>query len=389
MVEAVDALVIGSGPAGLMAAENLAMRNRRVVIAEAKPSIGRKFLMAGKSGLNITKSEDLARFKAAFACPQIAHMVDSFGPDAAIQWAERLGQDTFVGSTGRVFPKTMKASPLLRAWAGRLSELGIDIRTRWRWNGWDNATVRFETPDGPKSLSPKVTVLACGGASWARLGSDGAWAETLRGHGIATEPFAPANAGIAVDWSPHMDRHFGEPVKATLLRAGRSYSRGEFALSTRGLEGGGIYEVGRAVREGAALTLDLLPHKSDEAVQRAMADPTRESLSNRLRKRLGLTPVKQALLREFASSLEPADLAKTIKALPIAHQGLRPIDEAISTAGGIAWDALDEDLMLKDRPGTFACGEMLDWEAPTGGYLITGCLATGMWAGVHAAHWSK
>ncbi|MEL7344441.1 MAG: TIGR03862 family flavoprotein [Pseudomonadota bacterium] len=389
MAEAVDALVIGSGPAGLMAAENLAMRNRNVVIVEAKPSIGRKFLMAGKSGLNITKSEPAEQFKDAFACPQIDHMVHGFGPEAAINWAERLGQETFIGSTGRVFPKSMKASPLLRAWARRLGDMGIETRTKWRWTGWSDHAVQFDTPGGPKALIPNVTVLACGGASWARLGSDGAWASTLTQSGIATQPFQPANAGLAVAWSPHMDRHFGEPVKATLLKAGRTYSRGEFTLSARGLEGGGIYEISRAVREGAPLTLDLLPHKSDEAVTRALTDPTRESLSNRLRKRLGLAPVKQALLREFAPSLDPADLAKSIKALPLLHNGLRPLDEAISTAGGIAWDALDENLMLKTRPGTFACGEMLDWEAPTGGYLITGCLATGMWAGVNAAHWSK
>lgn len=386
--ETVDALVVGAGPAGLMAADSLSKRSRRVVITEAKPSIGRKFLMAGKSGLNITKSEPVETFVAAFDCPQIEHMIAA-GPQPAIDWAEGLGQPTFVGSTGRVFPKSMKASPLLRAWATRLGERGVETRTRWRWRGWDGDTVVFETPDGERKLTPHVTILALGGASWSRLGSDGAWAHILKAEGIPVEPFLPANVGLNVAWSQHMNRYFGEPVKATLLRAGRSYSRGEFTLSARGLEGGGIYEISRAVREGADLTLDLLPHRSEDFVARALTDPSKESLSNRLRKRLGLAPVKQALLREFSTSLEADVLTKQIKSLPITHSGLSPMDEAISTSGGISWNALDEKLMLKTRPGTFAAGEMLDWEAPTGGYLITGCLATGMWAGVHASGWSK
>lgn len=385
MTEDIDALVIGAGPAGLMAAGALAQAGRRVVVAEAKPSIARKLLMAGKSGLNITKSEPEKPFRAAFRCPEIEPMLTAFGPDQAIVWAQALGQETFTGSTGRVFPEAMKASPLLRAWAARLAEAGVEVRTRWRWTGWDGNRTLFQTPEGPCALTCRVTVLALGGASWARLGSDGAWAAIMAENAIKTTPFAPANAGLSIDWSPHMDRHFGQPIKPVLLRAGRCLSRGEVTLSARGLEGGGLYEVSRAIREGEPLSLDLLPHKSDEAVTRALTGEGRESLSNRLRKRLGLTPVKQALLREFAPALDPATLARAIKSLEVRHNGLRPLDEAISTAGGLAWAELDSGLMLKARPGVFACGEMLDWEAPTGGYLITGCLATGLWAGQHAA----
>ncbi|WP_371229380.1 TIGR03862 family flavoprotein [Roseovarius sp. 2305UL8-3] len=381
-----EALVIGAGPAGLMAAEELAKAGHTVVVADAKPSPARKFLMAGKSGLNLTKSEPFETFLSAYdegAAPLRA-MLESFGPDQVQDWATGLEQPLFTGSTGRVFPKAMKASPLLRAWLARLDGMGVQLRTRWRWTGWDGDAVLFDTPDGTQSLSPAVTVLACGGASWARLGSDGAWAGYLAKD---TAPFQPANMGFEVAWSPHTERHFGQAVKGVRLTAGATKSRGEFVISERGIEGGGIYAVSKAMREGAPLHIDLLPDQSEEAVRTKLARPrSRASLSNHLRKTLKLDPVKQALLMEFARPL-PDDLAPIIKALPIPHNGPRPLDEAISVAGGLRFDALDENLMLRARPGTFAAGEMLDWEAPTGGYLITACLATGRWAGQAAARY--
>ncbi|WP_372674951.1 TIGR03862 family flavoprotein, partial [Aquicoccus sp.] len=308
-------------------------------------------------------------------------MLEAFGPGDVWAWAEGLGQTVFTGSSGRVFPHAMKASPLLRAWLGRLDGLGVAIRTRWRWTG--GAT--FDTPEGRRVLAPDVTVLACGGASWARLGSDGAWADSLPAETLA--PFRPANMGFHVDWSAHMARHFGQPVKNVVLRAGPVQQRGEFVVSARGIEGGGVYAVSGAMRDGAALVLDLLPDFGEADIRaRLAARRPKESLANTLRKRLKLDPVKQALLMEFARPL-PDDLAPALKALPVRHGGPRPMDEAISTAGGLRFEALDRGLMLRDRPGWFAAGEMLDWEAPTGGYLLTGCLASGRWAGEHAAAW--
>ncbi|WP_322867113.1 TIGR03862 family flavoprotein [Aquicoccus sp. G2-2] len=378
------ALVIGAGPAGLMAAEELARAGFSVTVAEAKPSPARKLLMAGKSGLNLTKAEPFAPFLTAYgdAAPALRPMLEAFGPDQVRTWAQELGQPLFTGSSGRVFPEAMKASPLLRAWLARLAEQGVALNTRWRWTGGTS----FETPDGNQTLAPSVTVLACGGASWARLGSDGAWAAHLPAQAVA--PFQPANMGFTVAWSAHMTRHFGTPVKNVTLTAGAQSAKAEFMLSARGVEGGGIYAVSRAMRAGAPLTLDLLPDLSlDQIRTRLAAAPAKQSLSNRLRKALRLAPVKQALLMEFARPLPP-DLAPLLKALPIAHSGPRPMDEAISTAGGLRFSALDSGLMLRAQPGTFAAGEMLDWEAPTGGYLLTACLATGRWAGQHAAQWA-
>ncbi|SLN69039.1 putative glutamate synthase (NADPH) small subunit [Roseovarius litorisediminis] len=380
-----NALVIGAGPAGLMAAEELALAGHGVILAEAKPSVGRKFLMAGKSGLNLTKSEDFKVFLKAYgnASAALHPMLDAFGPDSVQEWAQNLGQELFTGSTGRVFPKVMKASPLLRNWLKKLDKLGVEIKPRWRWIGWDGNEVLFETPNGPQRLTPDVTVLACGGASWARLGSDGVWSKHLKKKDIS--PFKPANMGFLVEWSDHMKRHFGNPVKGVELRAGNLRSRGEFIISDKGLEGGGLYEVSQAMREGSPLFLDLAPDLNEGQVRARLSRPKGKlSISNYLRKSLKLDPAKQALLMEFAHPL-PEDLTPLIKALPVRHQGARPLDEAISTAGGLRFDALDEGLMLRDRPGTFAAGEMLDWEAPTGGYLITACLATGRWAGRAAA----
>ena len=376
-----ELLVVGAGPAGLMAAEVIAAQGVQVTVADAMPSFGRKFLMAGKSGLNLTKVEDSEPFRAAYGeMPEtLSAALADFGPSEVVDWAEGLGQSTFVGSTGRVFPTVMKASPLLRAWLARLDALGVTFKRRWRWEGLHQGAHVFATPEGPQHIRADATVLAMGGASWARLGSDGAWAAQFTD---LAAPFAPANMGLVVDWSPHMAAHFGAPVKAVALHAGDKTSRGEFAISARGLEGGGIYALSRELREGSALTLDLLPQKSLAEVRQALASPRgKMSLSNLLRKRLRLDPVRLALLFEFGKPL-PDDLAPLLKALPIKHNGPRPLDEAISTAGGLRFDALTPQLMLETHPGLFAAGEMLDWEAPTGGYLLTACLATGRLAGL-------
>ncbi len=386
-----QAVVIGAGPAGLMAAQELARRGLRVVVIEAKPSVGRKLLMAGKSGLNLTKDEPLEAFQAAFvgSCAALVqNAVAGFGPDEVARWAEGLGQPVFTGSSGRVFPKVMKASPLLRAWLRELDGLRIEIRPRWRWTGFEGDALCFDTPEGPERLTPAVTVLALGGASWARLGSDGAWAPWLAARGVGLAPFAPANAGLVVDWSAHMEKQFGQPVKVARLTAGAVSVRGEFVISARGLEGSAIYAVSRAVREGAPLKIDLCPDWSLDEVTKRLARPRgKATMSAHLRKALRLDPARLALLMEFARPLpDGAALAALIKALPVHHQGPRPLDEAISTAGGVAAEALD-GYQLRALPGVFVAGEMLDWEAPTGGYLITGCLATGREAGRAAADW--
>ena len=381
-----EALVIGGGPAGLMAAEMLSGAGHAVTLADRMPSLGRKFLMAGKSGLNLTKIEEAERFRAAFHPypPALAAAVEDFGPEEVMGWAAGLGQALFTGSTGRVFPTVMKASPLLRAWLARLDAQGVTVRTRWRWIGFDGDASVFETPQGRQEVTAAATVLAFGGGSWARLGSDGAWATAFPG---STVPFAPANMGLEVDWSPHMARFFGQPVKATALKAGNEVSRGEWVVSARGIEGGGIYALSRPIREGAPLTVDLVPDRSLDELRAALAKPRgKASLGNWLRKAAKLDPLRIALLQEFGRPL-PDDLAQLLKALPIRHAGPRPLDEAISTAGGLRFDALTEDLMLTARPGTFAAGEMLDWEAPTGGYLLTASLATGRAAGLAAARY--
>ncbi len=382
--------MIGAGPAGLMAAEELARAGLSVRVFEAKPSVGRKFMMAGKSGLNLTKDEDPDQFLQAFGAAQgwLAPMLAEFGPAEVQGWARDLGQTLFTGSTGRVFPTAMKASPLLRAWLVRLADMGVTVETRWRWAGWQGEGLSFETPDGVRSVAADATVLALGGASWSRLGSDGAWAAFLADKGVALAPFAPANAALRVNWSPHMAGHFGTPLKGVAFRAGGIVSRGEAVLSNRGLEGGGIYALTPALRDGAALVLDLLPDRGEADIAARLARRRgKASQSNHLRKALRLPAVKSALLQEFGRPL-PRDsgaLAGLIKALPLRYAGLAPLDDAISTAGGVTLNALTPELMLNALPWVFCAGEMLDWEAPTGGYLLTACLATGRWAGRAAA----
>ena len=384
------ALVIGGGPAGLMAAEQLVNAGLSVTIAEAKPTLGRKFLMAGKSGLNLTMDETVSAFLPHYynAQTHLDPMISSFGPQEVKEWTEGLGQQIFVGTSGRVFPKVMKASPLLRAWIARLLDAGVILKMNWKLIGLTENSAYFQTPDGAQNIFADVVVLAMGGASWARLGSDGAWAEWF---GPITA-FQPANCAFAMDWSDHMTKFFGTPIKNITLRAGDMISRGEIIVSRNGIEGGGIYSVSRTLRTGVPLTIDLKPDWTVNRVETALSKPRgKDSQTNHLRKALKLDPIKIALMREVTPQL-PQDakaLAKMVKCLSITTLEPRPMDEAISTAGGIPWNRLDAGLMFTDRPGIFCAGEMIDWEAPTGGYLITACLATGRWAGLHAAQYAQ
>lgn len=375
-----------------MAAQELAEAGAQVTIVEAKPSIGRKFLMAGKSGLNLTKNERLLDFQTHYyeAQPWLAPMLAEFGPEHVIAFANSLGQEVFTGSSGRVFPKVMKASPLLRAWLARLDELGVQRTVKWRWLGWEDDSHRFETPNGEQVITADAVVFALGGASWSRLGSDGAWADVFEQAGIDCVPFAASNAALDVSWSAHMRPFFGHPLKAVSFQAGDMISRGEAILSSKGLEGGGVYSITRAIGQGAQAHVDLKPDWTLDHVQTAVERSRgKASLSNHLRKTLRLGKLELALLNEWAHPLpqNPEQLATLIKALPIKHGGLRAMDEAISTSGGVAQGALDAQLMLNAKRGHFCAGEMLDWDAPTGGYLLTGCFATGRWAGRSAARY--
>ncbi len=388
------ALVIGAGPAGLMAAEEIARAGLAVTLAEAMPTPARKFLMAGKSGLNLTRDEPPEAFRrnltlgtGGCAPPDPAgyfgQSEHAFGPGEVMDWARGLGVDLFTGSTGRVFPVGMKASPLLRAWLARLQGLGVDLRTRWRWQGFDGDGLVFDTPQGRQVLHPAATVLALGGASWPRLGSDAAWVPWLAAKGVDMAPFRPANMGLRVDWSPAMARHFGQPVKGVAIHAGGQVSRGEWVIARHGIEGGGIYAVAAAIRDGAQAVLDLAPDLDIGALARRFAKGRGKlSVGNWLRRVLG-DPERVALLLEWGRPLpeDPAALAARAKALPLRHQGPMGLERAISAAGGIRLDALNAGLELRALPGIFAAGEMLDWEAPTGGYLLTHSLGSGRWAG--------
>jgi uncharacterized flavoprotein (TIGR03862 family) len=377
------AIVVGAGPAGLMAAVVLSAAGVAVTIMDRMPSAGRKFLMAGKSGLNLTKIEDPAQFDAAFgeAPPALRDALAQFGPAQVVAWAEDLGQPVFTGSTGRVFPTAMKASPLLRAWMDRLTRQGVTLLKRWTWAGWDGDALRFNTPDGQVSRSADITILACGGASWRRLGSDGQWANHLD----SVAPFKPANCGFQVNWSNHMAPYFGQPVKATTLHAGKATSRGEWVITQSGIEGGGIYAISAAARDGAPLSVDLMPdHELSALDQRLEAARHKSSLGKILKSTLRLPQAKIALFNEMSRRAGTGrSTASLLKALPLLHSGPTPLDQAISTAGGLEFAQMD-GLMLRSNPGTYAAGEMLDWEAPTGGYLITACLATGRAAALAA-----
>ncbi|MEX1252377.1 MAG: TIGR03862 family flavoprotein, partial [Hyphomonas sp.] len=382
--------IIGAGPAGLMAAEAALAGGARVDIYDAMPSAGRKFLMAGKSGLNITHSEDEALFRTRYDAPdkRLAAMVEAFGPGEIVKWMAGLGIEAHIGSSGRVFPGGRKASPLLRRWLARLGDAGAELHTRHRWKGWDtDGALVFASMTGPVTVKPDATVLALGGASWRRLGSDGAWSNILSGMGVALEPFAPSNCGFIVHWSDKMLMQEGAPVKGVALSAHGQSVRGDFVITRAGLESGAVYPLAAALRRDiaadgrAVLMIDLLPEADEAALTaRLAAAHPKDSLSNRLRKAVKVDGVKAALLHEVAKGAaprDPADLARLIKALALTLTAAAPMDTAISTAGGVPWDALDDGLMLKALPGVHCAGEMIAWDAPTGGYLLTACLATG------------
>ena len=384
-----------------MAAQVLAEAGQTVTVYDRMPSVGRKLLMAGRGGLNLTHSEDLEAFLKRYGprAARLAPLIEAYPPSELTAWAEGLGQATFVGSSGRVFPKALKASPLLRAWLARLRELGIEVRTRHEWTGWDaGGALRFQTPGGEVSVMPDATVLALGGASWPKLGSTGAWTDLLAAEGVAVSPLKPANAGFDVAWSDLVrDRFAGQPLKGVAVTFGRTRLRGEAMVTRHGLEGGAIYALSAALRDAigkdghARVWIDLRPDAAaDQLAARIAQQPANQSVANRLRKALHLTPLETNLLREAHGKdlpSDPAALATAIKGAPLTLTGVRPIARAISTAGGVAFEGLDEALMLTARPGVFAAGEMLDWEAPTGGYLLQACFATGVAAAKGALNW--
>jgi uncharacterized flavoprotein (TIGR03862 family) len=389
-----------------MAAETLAQGGVHVDVYDAMPSVGRKFLVAGKGGLNLTHAEPLEDFLSRYGArrPALEGWIRAFGPEALRAWAQGLGVGTFVGTSGRVFPTEMKAAPLLRAWVRRLRELGVVFHVRHRWVGWTaEGDLSFATPAGVVAVRPAATVLALGGGSYARTGSDGAWVPMLGAAGVPVAPLAPANCGFDVRWSEHFATRFaGAPVKSVAIAftdsAGTMHQRpGEFIITANGIEGSLIYALSAALRDTIAaqdmvtVSLDLAPGKPPVALEKALAQPRGKlSLANHLRKRAGLEGVKAALLRECGSAeawADPAHLAALIKAVPVTLVAPRPLDEAISSAGGVRFEALDERLMVRSRPGLFCAGEMLDWETPTGGYLLTACFATGKAAGNGVLDW--
>jgi uncharacterized flavoprotein (TIGR03862 family) len=397
--------VIGAGPAGLMAAEVLAQGGASVIIYDAMPSAGRKLLMAGRGGLNLTHSEALPEFLTRYGAaePHLQSAIEAFPPDALRAWSKTLGQPTFVGSSGRVFPNAFKASPLLRAWLRRLDGMGVKFALRYRWTGWDgDGKLLFQTPNGKITVDVAATILALGGASWPRLGSDGGWVETLAAKGVTISELRPANCGFTVAWSEIFRNRFeGHPLKSVALSFGSHTARGEAMVTRTGLEGGAVYALSAPLREAivdrgeAALHVALRPDlQTSDLIARLSAPKGKQSFSNWLRKAAHLSPVGIGLLQEAAmvsgsslSAMSPAALAALINAVPIKLNGIAPIARAISTSGGISFDELDADFMIRRLPGVFAAGEMLDWEAPTGGYLLQASLATGAAAGHGALKW--
>jgi uncharacterized flavoprotein (TIGR03862 family) len=392
-IEAYKVAVVGAGPAGLMAAEVIAAAGIEVHVFDAMPSAGRKFLLAGKGGLNLTHSEPRGPFLSRYGArrPRLEAMVDAFDAQALREWAQGLGVATFVGTSGRVFPADMKAAPLLRAWLHRLREAGVHFHMRHRFTGWDDeAALSFDTPEGERRVKADAAVLALGGASWPRLGSDGAWAALLAARGADVAPLVPANCGfdVAGGWSEFFTTRFaGQPFKSVAIRFGGFHRQGEFVATATGVEGSLVYAVSGALRDAiagqgsATFELDLLPARSADQVLAQVGYPRgSRSLSSHLKSRLGLEGIKLGLLNELLSKdamHDPLKLAAAIKALPVTLAAPRPVAEAISTAGGVRFEAMDEHLMLRGMPGVFCAGEMLDWEAPTGGYLLTACFASG------------
>ncbi len=397
--------IIGGGPAGLMAAEVLGQAGVNVDLYDAMPSVGRKFLLAGVGGMNITHAEDYAAFVSRYGerAGDLRPLLDAFSPDSLREWIHGLGIDTFVGSSGRVFPSDMKAAPLLRAWLKRLRESGVQLHTRQRWLGWDeHGALRIAGPQGETQVEADATLLALGGGSWARLGSDGAWVPLLQNRGIAIAPLQPANCGFEVaGWSEHLREKFaGAPLKTvSLALPGEAPRKGEFVLTATGIEGSLVYALSAPIRntinrDGAAtVLLDLLPDRTLTQIASALARPRgSQSMAKHLHRQLKLDGVKAALLRELTDATTfqaPQALAAAIKALPIRLVRPRPLDEAISSAGGVPFEELDEGLMLRRLPGVFCAGEMLDWEAPTGGYLLTACFASGRAAAEGMLRWLR
>jgi uncharacterized flavoprotein (TIGR03862 family) len=397
--------VIGGGPVGLMAAEVISTRGVKMDVYDSMPSLGRKFLMAGKSGLNITHSEPFEQFVSRYGKhrTQIEPMLKSFGPIELIEWVHGLGIQTFVGTSERVFPKGMKASPLLRSWLKRLNASGVNFHLRYKWRGHIAAgdgglSIEFQTPEGEKTTQADAIVLALGGGSWSRLGSDGAWVPWLQEAGAEVEPLKPANCGFDVDWSPHFRERFeGHPIKSVVLTFGEFRQQGEFIVTKEGVEGGLIYAASALLRDEieargtAVMMLDLAPDRSFEWLVEKLSKPRgSRSLANHLERTVGIKGVKAGLLREFLTQedfIRAERLAHSIKNLSVPLIATRPLDEAISTAGGVRFESLDKSLMLRPMPGVFCAGEMLDWEAPTGGYLLTACFASGYVAGLGVLKW--